>query len=333
MLGETLTIAANPGGAVNNVYAEGEPVGLGDSATTNLSSTDDNQLVVPAGGGATINDMESFILSDSYTSVRFEFDIFHGASDGSVSIPFNWDPVNQVPIVSTAAQIATAIAAAINNNSGLQITAVANPTINGVVANGVVQLSGSIVIVKGLTEVEARLSGRLAIDPGVIVKGGESRIETDLSGELLAEGTIDRPIVFTSLLDQTYGGGGTFDTADVDPPSNQTSPPNQTPQYAQAGDWSGLYFRSHGVRQPGLYPRLFRGGHLGHRGPLRQLRPRGSPPGPGPHHQQLLRRTTCRPPRPTARRAGEPPRRHRRDHRQRHGDLRSAGPSPCSSTT
>ncbi len=58
-----------------------------------------------------------------------------------------------------------------------------------------------------------RFSGRLTVDPGVIVKLGSSRIEAERGGaQVIAEGTDDNQIIFTSLFDDSYGGSGTFDT-------------------------------------------------------------------------------------------------------------------------
>ncbi len=53
---------------------------------------------------------------------------------------------------------------------------------------------------------------RLAIDPGIIVKLEGARFETEIGAQLLAEGTDDRDIIFTSLRDDRYGIGGSFDT-------------------------------------------------------------------------------------------------------------------------
>lgn len=80
----------------------------------------------------------------------------------------------------------------------------------------------------------ARLGGRLAIDPGVVVKLGDSRIEL-LRGDahLIAEGTAEHPIVFTSLQDDRYGAGGSFDSTN-----------NGQTQIAAIGDWGGLIFNA-----------------------------------------------------------------------------------------
>jgi hypothetical protein len=77
--------------------------------------------------------------------------------------------------------------------------------------------------------VEARKSGRLSIDPGVVVKLQGSRIELERgTSQLIAEGTAAQRVVFTSLGDNRYGAGGTFDTN-----GNQ-------PDVRAAGDWGGI---------------------------------------------------------------------------------------------
>ena len=77
----------------------------------------------------------------------------------------------------------------------------------------------------------ARAAGRLVVDPGVVVKMDQSRIEVERgAGALIAEGTLDRPVIFTSVADDRFGGSGTFD-------SDPTSDPAPGP-----GDWGGLFF-------------------------------------------------------------------------------------------
>lgn len=73
--------------------------------------------------------------------------------------------------------------------------------------------------------------GRLRIDPGMIVKLAGARMETQISSQFIAEGTAEYPIVFTSLKDDKYGAGGTFDTGRD---GTTTSP--------VPGDWGGLIF-------------------------------------------------------------------------------------------
>ena len=80
----------------------------------------------------------------------------------------------------------------------------------------------------------ARQSGRLAVDPGVVVKLDGGRIEVGIGADLYAEGTGARPVVFTSLLDDRFGSGGTFDT-------------NNGADVAAAEDWGGIMVRQTGT--------------------------------------------------------------------------------------
>ena len=77
-----------------------------------------------------------------------------------------------------------------------------------------------------------RPNARLEIAPGIIVKSTGARIETSVGATLLAEGTADRPIIFTSRSDDRFGAGGAFDT---DNDGNSSNP--------SAGDWGGLVAR------------------------------------------------------------------------------------------
>lgn len=75
----------------------------------------------------------------------------------------------------------------------------------------------------------ARATGRLTIDPGVVVKLAGSRVELERGGSrLYAEGLPDNRVIFTSLADSRFGAGGTFDTN-----GNQPDTP-------VAGDWAGI---------------------------------------------------------------------------------------------
>ncbi len=80
-------------------------------------------------------------------------------------------------------------------------------------------------------QLQVRPNARLSIDPGVIVKMGGARIETEIGSQFIAEGTAANPITFTSVFDDRYGAGGTFDTTND---GSSTSP--------AAGDWGGLFF-------------------------------------------------------------------------------------------
>lgn len=80
------------------------------------------------------------------------------------------------------------------------------------------------------TRLMPRFDARLSIDPGLIVKLENARIEAGFGSDFYAEGVDGDSIIFTSLLDDRFGAGGTFDTN-----NSNVSP---TP-----GDWGGLVFR------------------------------------------------------------------------------------------
>ena len=86
----------------------------------------------------------------------------------------------------------------------------------------------------GALDENARLQGGLTIDAGTVVKVERSVIEAERGGgRLTAEGTADQRIIFTSLNDDRYGAGGTFDTGG-----------NEDGTIPLPGDWGGLIFNS-----------------------------------------------------------------------------------------
>ncbi|MEO1618712.1 MAG: PPC domain-containing protein, partial [Planctomycetota bacterium] len=76
----------------------------------------------------------------------------------------------------------------------------------------------------------ARLDASLTIDPSTVLKLDAARIEARFGANLLAEGAPGNPVVFTSLEDQRYGRGSTFDT------NNRGDAGELSP-----GDWGGIY--------------------------------------------------------------------------------------------
>ena len=80
------------------------------------------------------------------------------------------------------------------------------------------------------------INGRLKIDPGTVVKLSGARIEAERgSAQLIAEGTEANPIIFTSLSDDRYGAGTTFDTSND---GFDTSDPANLPY--GPGNWGGI---------------------------------------------------------------------------------------------
>ncbi len=87
-----------------------------------------------------------------------------------------------------------------------------------------------VTLADDLARYQSRFDARLAIDPGTIIKSQGARIDVDLGAQLIAEGVDGLPVVFTSLLDDRYGAGGTFDTAN-----------RGGAQDPALGDWGGIY--------------------------------------------------------------------------------------------
>ncbi|RMF98938.1 MAG: hypothetical protein D6741_09015, partial [Planctomycetota bacterium] len=209
-----------------NLFINGTPGGpIVERATTTIRFSDDFHIV--AADGASIADGEYFSLFDGRTKVVFEFDAGDGVLPGRY--PILYQPTDTID------QVAQAIADAINGANaarGLEVSATAG--------GGLVTLTqlGAELKSEGVGNAVARPDGRLRIDPGMIVKLQGSRIEAEMGAQLIAEGRTGfedtvpgYKVVFTSVLDNRYGAGGTFDTAQ-----------NTSGQAPAAGDWGGLNF-------------------------------------------------------------------------------------------
>ncbi len=92
------------------------------------------------------------------------------------------------------------------------------------------EAAGTTVLQDDATSLQSRLDAGLKIDAGTVVKLDGARIEARFGGDLIAEGTADNPVVFTSINDRRYGGSGTFNT-------NGQSDSGEL----AAGDWGGIY--------------------------------------------------------------------------------------------
>lgn len=101
-------------------------------------------------------------------------------------------------------------------------------------------LVGSDPLPNVAISVTARTDAGLTIDPGTVMKIVNARIDVMLGGRLYAEGTIENPVVITSLNDVRYGAGGTFDT-------NSTLDPEPGYTGLAHGDWAGVYVGFGGV--------------------------------------------------------------------------------------
>jgi hypothetical protein len=101
---------------------------------------------------------------------------------------------------------------------------------NSIELSGPATASGSPVALTFETLIErARASGRLTIDPGVVVKLQGSRIDLERgTSQLYAEGTPQKRVILTSTRDNRFGAGGTFVVT------------GGTGNVPLAGDWGGI---------------------------------------------------------------------------------------------
>ena len=91
----------------------------------------------------------------------------------------------------------------------------------------------SVVLDEAL--VMPRQDGRLSIDPSMVVKLDGARFEIEVGAQMIAEGGDGREIIFSSIADDRFGAGGTFDTGNDGPIVEGGS------NEPEAGDWGGIY--------------------------------------------------------------------------------------------
>jgi hypothetical protein len=128
---------------------------------------------------------------------------------------------NDVPLL-----LVNDVAATASDDTGTSEFTFAPPTSGVKIATAVIQSSAII----------ARPAARLAIDPGIIVKLEGAKIEAETgSSQFIAEGTTQRPIIFTTRKDDRFGASGTFDTTGDGTPADTQS---------LVGDWGGLIFNA-----------------------------------------------------------------------------------------
>jgi len=152
---------------------------------------------------------------------------------GSAGVTVTGGPINQGAVtIEFIRQVGSRdqVELVINNAQPAQAALVGGRVIVDTITDGAANVPGG-------REITARQGGRLRVDPGVVVKLGGARIEAERgSGHIIAEGTGDNPVIFTSLNDDRYGAGsGTFDTSNN---GFNTISANT----ASAGDWAGLMF-------------------------------------------------------------------------------------------
>jgi hypothetical protein len=96
-----------------------------------------------------------------------------------------------------------------------------------------------------VSAISTNMSGRLHIDPGVVVKSQGARIELERGiSQFIAEGQPNNRVVFTSLGDNRFGAGGTFDTNGN--LSNKFGPDGLPIGTLLTGEWGGIIVNAGG---------------------------------------------------------------------------------------
>ena len=226
----------------------GTPIGFGSNSVNGLF------IRIKTNAGSPIDrlDVPARFKSTDITYVLAENLIVSGGAGGYVDVAIATQRANLVagsgsftlPVGSVAANGLTV---------GMRVTGpgVADGTAVATIAGDVITVTQPLTRSQSQASVtfyqeQARQSGRLTIDPGVIVKLDRSRIELERGvSQLFAEGTAGRRVIFTSLADNRFGAGGTFDTN-----GNQ---PDKFDQFGRSidvdgalllsptlGDWAGI---------------------------------------------------------------------------------------------
>ena len=253
------------GGEVNvngfkSVYA---PVYLDEARPTILSNTITSSMTA-----AISADPNSF--EESHIYGQDEYDDWYTADYDRVGPTIHNNTLVKTHVVKTINQatgeIGSEIVTSSNSVNGLAIrtTTPSQSTINKldvtarfddwdithVIQEDLILASaagGSEVYVdpRGNTSVNSRVGGSLRIDDNVLIKLGNSRIELEDNANLIAEGDKGDEIIFTSIYDDKYGYGGTFDVtsngfnADINSDAPEYNPLNN--DYLTGGNWGGIY--------------------------------------------------------------------------------------------
>lgn len=85
------------------------------------------------------------------------------------------------------------------------------------------------------SKLRPRFDARLAIDPAVVLKLDGAHIHAEVGAQIIAEGRDGHEVVITSILDDRYGAGSTFDA------SNDGAPIPGGVNEPTPGSWGGIY--------------------------------------------------------------------------------------------
>ncbi len=214
VLSENLVIAGNPGGpllvssAPSSLLIRTAPTvsgnvpagsyayrltNVGPSGTESVASQPTTPVTLNSTGGVQLNQLPTVSGGSGFVSRR----LYRAAIDPATGQPGEFRLVAQLNASSTSYVDRAA--------------------------------AGTTPLDDGATTLRSRLDASLKIDAGAVIKLDEARIEGRFGGNLIAEGTADAPVVFTSVNDNRYGGAGTFDTTGTGDAESA------------GGDWGGIY--------------------------------------------------------------------------------------------
>ena len=200
VLTENLEIVGNAGGAI---------------LTNNIQKL--SVLGQPTAGFITINGSTLINYNDSAAQIQSALEAIYGGGNVKVT-------------GGSLAQADVKVEFIVNRGSQSVPTMTVD---NSALVGGSVQ----VTTLQAGGNVFARPGGRLLMDPGVVLKLGNSRIEAKRgSANVIAEGTSGHPVIFTSVKDDRFGGGG--GTFDLQSDGTNTAVTNSP----AAGDWGGLLF-------------------------------------------------------------------------------------------
>ena len=220
VLPENLVIASNPGGSV------------ADGFTPSLSLVSAREL--PGGSldaGTYIYKM-TFVDRDGFESQASQDDFTFTVNDNNSSIELTALPLITRGNDYVSRRLYRADASA---NPEFRLVADLDASSNSFIDDLALDagLPGLVTLDLNREGIRGRLDASLVMDPGIVMKLSGSRIELQPGSVMLAEGDGSNPVVLTSIRDDRYGAGGTFDTNNDD-----DSPIFQA---ASQGDWAGIY--------------------------------------------------------------------------------------------
>ncbi|WP_218934549.1 GEVED domain-containing protein [Rosistilla ulvae] len=201
----------------------------GTSIDVNRPNVDDVTLTAIAGGDLPAGQYEykiSYVdANGKELSVSFATE---AAFVPGIDIDDNAIQLDNLPTSLNGNVVSRRVYRSFNGDAFRMIAAIPNNTATQFTDSG---------LVSGMTLIEnlrPRMDARLAIDAGVVVKLSGAFIKVEQGAQLIAEGTDLKQIVFTSLDDQRFGRGGTFNT-------NQANTNTVFDANDLTGDWGGIY--------------------------------------------------------------------------------------------